>query len=229
MNVTMLLMSSALIAGGDPGCAGCSPTPAVSYAAPAGCGCDPCGGSSGGLFSKLKSRFGGKPLLFGCGGFKQDDCDPCGSGPRQGLLSRLKDKLGCHKDPCPCSAPCDPCGGVGAPVTGCALPSVPGVPASTSMYGQPQAMPQTMYGQPSTAMPSRSPGSPGQNAECPGSDAQAGRGRPLQTEGQHPLPDDPVGRHPLGRRPPHLANFCPPAGSSPSAATTRSKFPFGCG
>ena len=152
MNVTMLLMSSALVAGGDPGCAGCSPAPAVGYAAPAGCGCDPCGGG-GGLFSKLKSRFGGKPLLFGCGGFKQDDCDPCG-GPRPGLMSRLKDKLGCHKDPCPCAAPCDPCGGVGAPVTGCALPAVPGVPAATSMYGAPQAMPQGMYGQPATAMPS---------------------------------------------------------------------------
>ena len=149
MNVTLLLMSSALVAGGDPGCADCSPAPATSYSAP--CGCDPCG-SGGGMFSKLKSRFGGKPLLFGCGGFKKDDCDPC-AGPRPGLFSRLKDKLGCHKDePCPCAAPCDPCGGGGA-VSGCALPAVPSAPSGTSYYADPQAMPQPVTGQPQ-AMPS---------------------------------------------------------------------------
>lgn len=150
----MLLMSSALVAGGDPGCDGCPPAPVSALA---GCGCDPCGGG-GGPFSKLKSRFGGKPLFFGFGGFKSDDCDPCGSS-KPGLLARLKDKLGCHKDePCPCPAPCDPCGG-GMAVSGCALPAVPGVPSGSMSYSQPQMMPQTGVAQPEM-MPSTQPGQP---------------------------------------------------------------------
>lgn len=148
MNVSLLLMSSALVAGGDPGCAGCSPTPAVSHAS-VGSACDPCAGESGGLFSKLKSKFGGKPLLFGFGGFK-DECGAGGSKP--GLLSRLN----CFKgkaEPCPCPPACDPCA---AAAGGCSLPAVPGVPAATSYSAAPQAMPQPSYSQPQ-AMPMAAP------------------------------------------------------------------------
>ena len=188
MNVTMLLMSSALVAGGDPGCDGCAPTPTVSYAS-AGCGCDPCG-AGGGLFSKFKSRFGGKPLVFGFGGFKNDGCDPCG-GTKPGLLARLKDKLGCHKpEPCPCPMPCDSCGPSMA-VTGCALPAVPGVPAGTSYYSQPQMMPQSSYDQPQM-MPSVTPGQPqpmpSTTKPAPGSSVPKPEEMPKPLEVKPPMP-----------------------------------------
>ena len=127
MNTAFLLMTTAWVAGGDPGCAGCGPTVALAA-------CDPCG-SSPGLLSKLKGRFHGSP------------CDPCGSSP--GLLAKLKARFH-HNDCSPCgsttsgyaAAPCATAAGYGP--GGCALPPVPGSTMPVPMSESPKVMPKPM-------------------------------------------------------------------------------------
>lgn len=134
MNASMLLVTTAWIAGADivpAGCASCSaPAPApVVVAAPVStdCGCEasPCGSSKhAGLLTKLKGMFaskGGKHHKGGCGA--------CG-------------------EPAPA---CDSCGGAApapAPVVGAPAASIPPsvmpapVPAAPVANPEPKAMPK---------------------------------------------------------------------------------------
>ncbi len=140
MNATLFLMGSALVTGGDPGCAGCgTPAPVAHYApvsvyAPGGMPCDSCA-SSPGLLAKLKSKFS--------------------SGGRPGLFSKL-----CGKKAEPCAAPCDPCGATAGPAySACALPAVPGYPSAPVVTGVvPQEMPRPPLTTPGGAAPAPMPG-----------------------------------------------------------------------
>lgn len=144
MNATLFLMGSALVTGGDPGCAGCaSPAPVAHYApvsvyAPGGMSCDTCS-SSPGLLARLKYRFSS-------------------GGGRPGLFSKLCGKK--HNEPC--GVPCDSCGPtVAAPAqySACALPAVPGYPAAPVITGvAPQEMPKPPAAMPGGAMPAPMPG-----------------------------------------------------------------------
>ena len=110
MNAAFLIMSSAALAGADPAPplpppaapvvvsgAGCNNCGAPAYAPSSG---DCCGSSKGGLFDRLKGRFGGGGGLFG----KKHGKGDCGCAPA------------CAPAPCPapCAAPppcntCNPC------------------------------------------------------------------------------------------------------------------------
>ena len=157
MNTALLLMSSAWIAGSDPGCA-------LPCAAPAMVSCDPCA-SGPGLFARLKARLPSAGCGTPCGTplmsrplfahASSAACDPCASSS-PGLLAKLKAKFA--SPACVSSAPCSTTSAYAscssyassgsivmgaAPVTGgCALPPVPGTVAPTPTIEAPKEMPK---------------------------------------------------------------------------------------
>lgn len=161
MNASMLLLTSAWMAGAD-----AAPAPVAApapYAAPApvvgGCascgapacdaGCDPCAAKPG-FFSKLKAKFAKsdcgcdpcahhahKPVFSGFTTSACDTCDPCG---KPSLLDKLKAKFaksGCH-DACAPACATGGCGSAG----GCALPAVPGAVTPAVPTETPKEMPK---------------------------------------------------------------------------------------
>ncbi len=158
MNAALLMMSCCLAQGGEkppppPPPPVTTAPPVALHSAPAvGCGnCAPgiCAGTadpmpaeskSGGLFSKLKSRLGGRKKGGDCDGCGATyvahaaPCDGCGdSGRAGGLLSRLKARLGGKKKcagpyahgGCGCDAGCGGCGVSGYGVPGTIVPTTP--------------------------------------------------------------------------------------------------------
>ena len=142
MNAALLMMSCCLAQGGEkpppPPPPLTTAPPVVLHSVPAaGCGnCAPgiCAGTadpqpneskSGGLFSKLKARLGGRKKSSDCGGCGAPapaPCETCASAGRSGgLLGRFKARLGGRKNCAgPCVSGCDAgcnsgCGAFGAP------------------------------------------------------------------------------------------------------------------
>ncbi len=154
MNTALLLMSSAWIAGSDPGCT-------LPCAVPAMASCDPCAAGPG-LFARLKARLPSPGCGAPCGAplisrplFAHSSaaaCDPCASSS-PGLLAKLKAKFAApacvSASPCSTSSACASyasCGSIvmgAAPVTsGCALPPVPGTVAPAPPIEAPKEMPK---------------------------------------------------------------------------------------
>ena len=113
MNAALLVMSSALAAGGDVGDIiqagwGENALPAQS------CGCDPCGKpAKAGLLDTLKSKFGMKSSSCGCAPAPAPSCGSCGSTShytQPNLMDKLKSRWAAKKAPsCGCSSGCSPC------------------------------------------------------------------------------------------------------------------------
>ena len=151
MNTALLLMSSAWIAGSDPGCA-------LPCAVPAMASCDPCAAGPG-LFARLKARLPSPGCGAPCGTplisrplFARSSpaaCDPCASSS-PGLLAKLKAKFAAPAcasySSCPAMETCasyTPSGGIVMGAVGCALPPVPGTAAPTPSIEAPKEMPKT--------------------------------------------------------------------------------------
>jgi hypothetical protein len=125
VNAALLVMSSALAAGGDVVPAGwgerapvvvqaggcCAPAPAPTC-------CDPC--ASGGrvkLLDRLRAKFGGKSSMC---------CDPCANGSaRPNLLDKIRARMSKHS--CGCGEP-QTCCGASPCATGPAVPVTPVTP-----------------------------------------------------------------------------------------------------
>jgi hypothetical protein len=164
VNAALLMVSCCLAQGGEkppPPPPVTTAPPVVLHSAPAaGCGnCAPgiCAGTadpmpeeskSGGLFSKIKNRLGGRKKgggdCDGCGApvyvsHAPAPCDSCGSsGKSGGLLSRLKARLGGKKkcagpyaDGCGCDAGCG--SGCGIPGGTIVVPTTPVGPGPKEM------------------------------------------------------------------------------------------------
>jgi hypothetical protein len=136
VHAAILVMSSALAAGGEVVPAGWgerAPAPVAipgggccaAPAAPAAACCDPCAPAGRvRLLDRLRARFARSSSC----------CDPCaGSSARPNLLEKIRARLGARKDSC-CDAPASCCG---------ASPCAP-APAAPVMPGGPVAPPKEM-------------------------------------------------------------------------------------
>jgi hypothetical protein len=135
VNAALMLMSSALGAGGDVTPAGWGETAAPAVVRTAGCGCDPYGPFflEGGIYSRLKAKFGGKHTDGCCP--PGPGCHPCATTTRY-YQPNLLDKLRAKKAAaCPCPPPCAP---VGPPVA-TSPPTQPTDPAKSGDEVQPKS------------------------------------------------------------------------------------------